>query len=526
MRKILVLSLALILILGIMSHGTSSYFSDTETSAGNTFTAWTTECEGPCGNNYIALVNDTWDGTNSTWTYEITSGTQPALSHWVIEWCDCSAVEAVHEYDQNGVLIPGTEWECGYFDQPNGTDLYGIKIENPVNEYGDGETRIVEIVLTGDYAIGQVAVGMKSGQDIDISTMCGPLCCEGHHNPVVTVIYPNDWVVWYVGLQYTIRWNVTDADGDHPLTIDIDFSRDSGASYGYHIATIQQNSLGNYQYKWTIPDDPQLVSDHCRIRVTATDRCGSGWDASDHDFCPRLPPPPEVTVISPNGGQWQAGETYPITWIADGVCPEMMLIDAYLSINDGYSWIKILSDEENDGVCQWEVPAGIPASDKARIKVIAKYPIIVSGQDDSDEAFSILSSAEPPPPELGLSEAYNLVVDKSEATLTAEGETACGIVLNDSSGEGDIVINKLVISWDPASEDSRVIEIWSLDEMEYAAELTSGSEWDIPDFVLAAGEERSLSFILNNGAAGESINVEFIMSDGSIVMVSFRVVTD
>jgi len=40
MKKVLVLSLALVLLLGIMSNGTSSYFSDTETSAGNTFTAW------------------------------------------------------------------------------------------------------------------------------------------------------------------------------------------------------------------------------------------------------------------------------------------------------------------------------------------------------------------------------------------------------------------------------------------------------------------------------------------------------
>jgi preprotein translocase subunit SecG len=44
MRKILVLLLALVLILGILlgttSHrGTSAYFSDTETSSGNTITA-------------------------------------------------------------------------------------------------------------------------------------------------------------------------------------------------------------------------------------------------------------------------------------------------------------------------------------------------------------------------------------------------------------------------------------------------------------------------------------------------------
>jgi len=44
MRKVLFLSLALILLLGITSGGTSSYFSDTETSAGNTFTAWVEVC--------------------------------------------------------------------------------------------------------------------------------------------------------------------------------------------------------------------------------------------------------------------------------------------------------------------------------------------------------------------------------------------------------------------------------------------------------------------------------------------------
>ncbi len=46
MKKVLILSLALILLLGMASYGTFAYFSDTETSAGNTFTAgvWVEEC--------------------------------------------------------------------------------------------------------------------------------------------------------------------------------------------------------------------------------------------------------------------------------------------------------------------------------------------------------------------------------------------------------------------------------------------------------------------------------------------------
>ena len=39
-KKVLILSLALILLLGIAAHGTFGFFSDTETSSGNTFTAW------------------------------------------------------------------------------------------------------------------------------------------------------------------------------------------------------------------------------------------------------------------------------------------------------------------------------------------------------------------------------------------------------------------------------------------------------------------------------------------------------
>ena len=43
MKKVLILALALILLLGIAARGTFGFFSDPETSAGNTFTAWVEE---------------------------------------------------------------------------------------------------------------------------------------------------------------------------------------------------------------------------------------------------------------------------------------------------------------------------------------------------------------------------------------------------------------------------------------------------------------------------------------------------
>ena len=45
MKKVLILALALILLLGIAARGTFGLFSDTETSAGSTFTAWVEVCD-------------------------------------------------------------------------------------------------------------------------------------------------------------------------------------------------------------------------------------------------------------------------------------------------------------------------------------------------------------------------------------------------------------------------------------------------------------------------------------------------
>jgi hypothetical protein len=47
-------------------------------------------CPPPSVDHEITFVSHTFDGTYSTWTYQVTSGTRPSLSHWSIAWCgDC-----------------------------------------------------------------------------------------------------------------------------------------------------------------------------------------------------------------------------------------------------------------------------------------------------------------------------------------------------------------------------------------------------------------------------------------------------
>jgi len=169
MKRIIILSLALIILLGIMSNGTSSYFSDPE-NLSVTICSWQTVCEDTCGDHLIILTDYSFDGTNSTWTYEVTSGSSPSLSHWVLGWeCDCSLIVDVYQLDENGDPI-NTAWECG--TDPT-TGVTGIKIDN---DYYDGETRTVVFVLAGDYPLGQVTIGMKAGQDKLVCEACGPVC--------------------------------------------------------------------------------------------------------------------------------------------------------------------------------------------------------------------------------------------------------------------------------------------------------------------------------------------------------------
>ena len=81
----------------------------------------------PIGNHDITFVSHTYDGTYSTWTYNVTSGYKPALSHWVITWCNESA-------------LIGCSENCTYVTNEPHTGLTGIKFDD---EYNDNESRIV-----------------------------------------------------------------------------------------------------------------------------------------------------------------------------------------------------------------------------------------------------------------------------------------------------------------------------------------------------------------------------------------------
>ncbi len=114
--------------------------------------------------------------------------------------------------------------------------------------------------------------------------------CDTDHRPDATVVFPQGGEVLYIGGKHTLRWTASDVDGvsaEHPLRIDIDVDSHAGADgYPYHVTTLYQNTAGAGTYTWHVPNDPYLISDHDKVRVTVSDGCGAAVFAESLEFCP------------------------------------------------------------------------------------------------------------------------------------------------------------------------------------------------------------------------------------------------
>src|SRR5262249_24842685 len=115
--------------------------------------------------------------------------------------------------------------------------------------------------------------------------------------PSVTVTAPNGGEALVMGTNYNITW--TAADNITVSGVDILFSNNGGASYN----TIATNEPIDGSYTWLVPNSP---TPNARIKIIATDSSFlTAEDASDGDFIIGPPPSaaPEITLITPNGGE-------------------------------------------------------------------------------------------------------------------------------------------------------------------------------------------------------------------------------
>jgi len=201
----------------------------------------------------ITFVSHTFDGTYSTWTYNVTSGTRPSLSHWIISWCAPGAIVGASEY-----------WE--YVAPDPRTGITGIKFDTG---YEDGETRIVTFTLQGDYPEGPVEVGTFGGDITDYGSVTGPLC-----EPVVTYT-----ITATAGAGGTIAPSgaVVVNEGDSQA-----FDITPNAGYAISDILVDGSSVGvvsSYTFE-DVTSDHTIHADFSAIQYTITASAGVGGSIS------------------------------------------------------------------------------------------------------------------------------------------------------------------------------------------------------------------------------------------------------
>ncbi len=195
---------------------------------------------------------------------------------------------------------------------------------------------------------------------------------------------PNRGESWVAGGEYQVSWTIGRGTPD---SIGIYLSTDGGASYGETVASGLENTG---TFRWKVPVAPAAQA-KLLVRAYASGAIG-GMDTSDSVFSiVEDLEGPAVTVTHPNGGeQYHPGDTLDIEWMAsDNASVES--IDIYCSANGGIDYVAVAAGEENDSIFKWVVPSSF--GDSCLVKVVARDPSSLTGEDASDAPFYIVEAS-------------------------------------------------------------------------------------------------------------------------------------
>lgn len=203
--------------------------------------------------------------------------------------------------------------------------------------------------------------------------------------PDVSVLFPNGGEVFEVGDTIDIEWTASDYFGID--FIDVQFSCTGGLNWETLYVNLENDSIE----QWIIPS---TVSMYCLVRIIARDTfMNANADESDSVFAIRDRVAPEVTVISPNGGEmWAVGDTNDIRWfISDTSVVES--VSVYYSASGGLTWQALGVGTGRDTSIRWEIPNTV--SDACLVRLKAYMDSLTFLEDESDSVFSIFDKTPP-----------------------------------------------------------------------------------------------------------------------------------
>ncbi|MEA3239624.1 MAG: Ig-like domain-containing protein, partial [Candidatus Bipolaricaulota bacterium] len=212
------------------------------------------------------------DNGTSTWTYRVTSGRKPALSHWVLEF-DPSLKES-------NVVNASEDYKVG--NDPR-TELYGIKFDEG---YKDNDTRDVFFILDAWYALADTRVGVKAGKDVQAdASITGPAA------EVVVANEPpqanDDTATTDENNSVNIDVTVNDIDTDGAInktTVDITKGPENGSlgvnsTTGVVYYTPDPGFCGSDYFMYTVDDNDDATSNEATVTVTVI--CNESPQAGD-----------------------------------------------------------------------------------------------------------------------------------------------------------------------------------------------------------------------------------------------------
>lgn len=201
----------------------------------------------------------------------------------------------------------------------------------------------------------------------------------------IDLLSPDGGEVWLIGEVHTIQWAAAQPAGMISLSL---LGLNDPAAFTMIIA--ENIPAGQSVFPWMVPD---IVPPGNGYRVAATLVGPDGVASTDISAAPfsilvgEEPPPQELAITSPNGGeQWVKGSWHYITWTDTNIGGNVRLALIY-GQQPPYRRMVIARHAPNTGSFRWRVPYRLPAGDY--------YKVVVKGvngaTDTSDAFFSILA---------------------------------------------------------------------------------------------------------------------------------------